>query len=215
VPPAWACDEHGATATRAAYLRAATRLVNEYGYRGASVDRIAAELRLTKGSFYHHHETKDELIAACFERTFAVMRAAQSAALATRGSGLDRLATACRSLLDYQMSSRGPLLRVTAWTGLPPASKEDTRRTMGRLGERFAALVVDGMADGSLRIVDPSIAAQVINGMVNAAAELERWVAGAHAGNAFELYAMPLFVGLQPAADAPSATARARAATPP
>jgi hypothetical protein len=46
-------DEDDGTATRAAYLRAATRLVNEYGYRGASVDRIAAELRLTKGSFYH------------------------------------------------------------------------------------------------------------------------------------------------------------------
>jgi len=203
-------------ATRGAYLRAATRLVNEYGYRGASVDRIAAELRLTKGSFYHHHETKDELIAACFERTFAVMRAAQSAALATPGSGLDRLAMACRSLLDYQMSQQGPLLRVTAWTGLPAAIKDDTRRTMGRLGERFAALVVDGMADGSLRIVDPSIAAQVINGMVNAAAELERWVPGAHAGNAFDLYAMPLFRGLQPeAADAPAASAHARATTTP
>ncbi|HSW26914.1 MAG TPA: TetR/AcrR family transcriptional regulator, partial [Burkholderiaceae bacterium] len=37
-------NEDDGTATRAAYLRAATRLVNEYGYRGASVDRIAAEL---------------------------------------------------------------------------------------------------------------------------------------------------------------------------
>jgi AcrR family transcriptional regulator len=189
-------DEDDGAATRAAYLRAATRLVNEYGYQGASVDRIAAELRLTKGSFYHHHETKEELIAACFERTFAVMRAAQSAALATQGSGLDRLAMACRSLLDHQMSPQGPLLRVTAWTGLPAALRDDTRRTMGRLGERFAALVVDGMADGSLRIVDPSIAAQVVNGLINATAELERWVPGAHAGNVFELYAMPLFNGL-------------------
>ena len=190
-------DEDDGTATRAAYLRAATRLVNEHGYRGASVDRIAAELRLTKGSFYHHHETKEELIAACFERTFAVVRAAQSAALASPGSGLERLAMACRSLLDFQMSPQGPLLRVTAWTGLPAALRDDTRRTMGRLGERFAALVVEGMADGSLRIVDPSIAAQVVNGLVNAAAELERWVPGAHAGNAFELYATPLFGGLQ------------------
>ena len=194
---ALALDDDNDTATRAAYLRAATRLVNECGYQGASVDRIAAELRLTKGSFYHHHETKEELINACFERTFAVMRAAQSAALATPGSGLDRMAMACRSLLDFQMSPHGPLLRVTAWTGLPAALRDDTRRTMGRLGERFAALVVDGMADGSLRIVDPSIAAQVINGVINATAELERWVPGARAGNAFELYAMPLFNGLQ------------------
>jgi AcrR family transcriptional regulator len=210
--PTLALDEEDGAATRAAYLRAATRLVNEYGYRGASVDRIAAELRLTKGSFYHHHETKDELILACFERTFAVMRAAQSAALGTPGSGLGRMVVACRSLLDYQMSPQGPLLRVTAWTGLPAAIRDDTRRTMGRLGERFAALVVDGMADGSLRIVDPSIAAQVVNGLVNATAELERWVPGAHAGNAFELYATPLFRGLQSDAGA-TQTSTAAAAT--
>ena len=190
-------DGEGAHETRDAYLRAATRLVNEHGYPGASVDRIAAELQLTKGSFYHHHETKEELVAACFERTFAVMRAAQSAALAAPGSALERLALACRALLHYQMSPQGPLLRVTAWSGLPDAIRSDTRRTMSRLGERFGALVVEGMADGSLRIVDPSIAAQVINAMVNAAAEVERWVPGANAGNVFELYALPLFSGLQ------------------
>jgi hypothetical protein len=79
---------------------------------------------------------------------------------------------------------------------------------MGRVGERFAALVVDGMSDGSLRIVDPSVAAQVVNGLVNAAAELERWVPGANAGNAFELYAMPLFTGID---DAPRARGVTRA----
>jgi len=35
----------GGSATRAAFLRVATRLVNEHGYHGASVDRIAAELQ--------------------------------------------------------------------------------------------------------------------------------------------------------------------------
>ncbi|MEO8652951.1 MAG: TetR/AcrR family transcriptional regulator [Ramlibacter sp.] len=195
------------SATREAYLRAATRLVNQHGYHGASVDRIAAVLQLTKGSFYHHHETKEELIAACFERTFGVMRAAQAAALAASGSGLDRLALACRALLAFQMSPDGPLLRVTAWTGLPDPLRSETRRTMGRLGERFATLVIDGMDDGSVRVVDPSIAAQVINGMVNAAAELERWARGIDAANVFELYAMPVFTGLQSAAGATAAPA--------
>lgn len=182
--------------TRTSYLKAATRLVNEHGYRGASVDSIAAELKLTKGSFYHHHQTKEELILACFERTFAVMRAAQQAALEAPGGGADRLAIACRALLDFQLSPHGPLLRVTAWTGLPEAIRSDMRRRLGRLGERFATLVLEGMQDGSLRVIDPFVAAQCINGMLNAAAELERWVRGVHAGNAFELYAMPVFTGL-------------------
>jgi len=113
-----------------------------------------------------------------------------------------------RGILQRSLSLRqGPLLRVTAWTGLPAALRDDMRHTMSRLGERFAALVVDGMVDASLRIVDPSIAAQVVNGAVNAAAELERWVPGMHAGNAFELYAMPLFSGLQSSAARSDVTA--------
>jgi AcrR family transcriptional regulator len=199
------------TGTRAAYLRAATRLVNEHGYHGASVDRIAAELKLTKGSFYHHHETKEDLITACFDRTFAVVRAAQTAALDAPGPALPRLALVCRALLAFQLSDQGPLLRITAWTGLPEAMRRDTRRTMARLGERFATLVIDGMADGSLRIVDPSVAAQMINGTLNAVAEIERWVRGIDAGNAFDLYAMPLFTGLL---SAPPAVAPVPARSP-
>ncbi|MBP6901440.1 MAG: TetR/AcrR family transcriptional regulator [Burkholderiaceae bacterium] len=181
--------------TGVAYLRAASRLVNEQGYHGASVDRIAAELQLTKGSFYHHHGTKEALIAAGFNRTFAVVRAAQSMALAAPGSGLQRLALVCRTLLDFQLGAQGPLLRLTAWNALPEALRLDAQRTMDRLGERFASFVIAGMADGSMRVVDPSVTAQVLNGMLNAAAEMERWVPGLHAGNAFELYAMPLFTG--------------------
>ena len=47
---------------RGAFLLAATRLINELGYRGASVQRIASELNVTKGSFYHHLDAKDELV---------------------------------------------------------------------------------------------------------------------------------------------------------
>lgn len=193
----------------AEYLRAATRLVNRHGYHGASVDRIATELGLTKGSFYHHHETKEELIAACFERTFDAMRRAQALAADTPGRGLDRIALACDALLRYQMAEDGPLLRITAWSGLPPAIRRDTQRTMTRLGDRFATPIVEGMADGSIRIVDPQIAAQVISGAINAAAEVERWVRGATADNVFDLFALPLFSGLR----APQA-AVARVAAP-
>ena len=41
-----------------------------------------------------------------------------------------------------------------------------------------------------------AVAAQLVNGMVNAAAEIERWVPGIDAGNAFDLFGLPLFTGL-------------------
>jgi len=67
---------------REAFLLAATRLINELGYRGASVQKIASELNVTKGSFYHHLDAKDELVIECYKRSFdlIVLRTRSAAA---------------------------------------------------------------------------------------------------------------------------------------
>ena len=63
---------------RETFLTAATRLINQRGYRGASVEKISEQLNVTKGSFYHHNDAKDDLVVECFERTFDVMRRVQT-----------------------------------------------------------------------------------------------------------------------------------------
>jgi len=183
-------------ALRDAYLRAATRLVNQRGVGGASVEDIAATLALTKGSFYHHHDTKEALIADCFARTFGLIRAVQAAAQATPGNGWQRLLRATVPLVRLQLSAQGPLLRITAWHALPEAMRWRAFGTMNRLAERVAALVVDGMVDGSVRVLDPGIAAQQVSGLVNALAEIEAWVPGITDRNVSDLLARPLLLGL-------------------
>lgn len=192
LPPLPALAEEGAPE---AFLLAATRLINEQGYRGASVDKISAQLQVTKGSFYHHNDNKDDLVAACFARSFAVVRRAQLAA-ASRGAGWDKLCDAAAELVRFQLSEHGPLLRSTAFSALPETLRSSTKRTMDRLSERFAGFAVDGMVDGSIRPVDPSIAAHLVNDMINAAAEIERWVPGVAIDTVADLYARPLFCGL-------------------
>ncbi len=184
-----------------AFLRAATHLVNEQGYRGASVAKISARLKVTKGSFYHHHDNKDGLISACFEHTFAVVRRAQELATASSGSGWLRLCAASSALVRYQLSQDGPLLRVSAWNALPEPVRSEKLLTLNRITERFTNLLVDGMLDGSIRVLDQSIAAQLVSGMINAAAEIARWVPGVNEENAADLYARPLFMGLLSATD--------------
>jgi AcrR family transcriptional regulator len=193
---------------REAYLRTATRLVNDHGVGGASVERIAATLALTKGSFYHHHDTKHALIEDCFERCFALIRRVQLAALALPGSGWQHLLAATLPLVALQTSPQGPLLRLTAWTELPGELRWHKHNSMNRLGERYAAMVVGGMIDGSVRLVDPAVAAQLISGLINALAEVEHWVpaAGSQQGTPAlqSLLARPLLLGLL-AADPPLA----------
>ena len=104
---------------REAFLLAATRLINELGYRGASVQKIASELNVTKGSFYHHLDAKDDLVIACYKRSFDTIADAQQLADARGGSHWHRLTSTIATLLDVQFSERGPLLRTTALSGLP------------------------------------------------------------------------------------------------
>jgi AcrR family transcriptional regulator len=178
------------------FLQAATRLVNEQGYVGASVDKISAELKLTKGAFYHHNDNKDDLVAACFERTFAVVRQVQRAAEANGETGWDHLCAATSELIRYQLSDQGPLLRISAFSALPEGLRGETKRTIDRLAQRFGSFVVDGMVDGSIRPLDPSVAAHVVDSIINAAVELEWWVPGITTESAAGLYAKPLFIGV-------------------
>lgn len=50
--------------TRARIVEAARRLFNRHGFEQVSIDRIMAEAGLTRGGFYYHFASKDELYAA-------------------------------------------------------------------------------------------------------------------------------------------------------
>lgn len=178
------------------FLRAATELINEEGYLGASVEKISARLNVTKGAFYHHNETKDELVEACFERTIEVMRRAIRQAETVTTDGLQTLATVAAALVEYQMSGNAPLLRTSALTSAPESIQPKLVAKFDRISDRFASLISDGIADGSLRPIDTNIGAQVITAAINAAAELRHWAAAVTPAQAVNLYVRPLFEGL-------------------
>ncbi|MBY4895910.1 TetR/AcrR family transcriptional regulator [Cupriavidus sp. AU9028] len=182
--------------TQQAFLRAATELLNEQGYRGASADRISARLNLTKGAFYHHNENKDELIGACIDRMFDVIRNTQTLVENGGGTGWDKLCAVARALVHYQFSSQGPLLRLTIYGALPEDMRKEKMQTMNRLSARYVRFLVQGMQDGSIRPLDQTIATLQVNGMINAAVELRRWVRDATAENAAALFVRPLLMGL-------------------
>ncbi|MFZ5669389.1 MAG: TetR/AcrR family transcriptional regulator [Pseudomonadota bacterium] len=182
--------------SRETFLVAATRLINRKGYRGASVEDISAALNVTKGSFYHHNEAKDDLVAECFERTFAVMRNAQLAARGLRADQWTRLAAAASALVEYQLSDHGPLLRSSAIGALPAELRHETVERYNRVSDRFAGMISDGIAEGSIRAVDPLVAAHMLSSMLNAAASLGVWAPGLRRDEAAALFARPLLLGV-------------------
>ncbi|MGC1301297.1 MAG: TetR family transcriptional regulator [Caulobacteraceae bacterium] len=183
-------------AGRLNFLRAATRLISERGYRGASVERIALELKVTKGSFYHHMDAKDDLVLECFERSYERVSQAQRAADAAGGSQWRRLSSAIAALLDIQFAGEWPLLRTTALQTLPSEVRPDVVERSNRMALRFAGTLVDGISEGSIRAIDPMIASQAIMSTLNAAYELHGWPASWLRQRVVEVYASALAHGL-------------------
>ncbi|WP_313806571.1 TetR/AcrR family transcriptional regulator [Sphingobium sp.] len=179
-----------------AFLRAATRLINERGYRGASVDRIVAELQVTKGSFYHHLDAKDDLVLECFRRSYRRVSQAQRIAETARGTHWDRLSMVIAMLLDVQFRGNWPLLRTTALQAVPADVRRDIVERSNRMALRIAGTLVDGIAEGSVRPLDPMIASQVVMAAINTAYDLRHWAARLPREKAIEIYASTLASGL-------------------
>lgn len=193
-PPAFPDDAD--RLSQRSFLRTATALINEFGHRGASVDRISKELNVTKGAFYHYNDTRDGLVVACFEHTFAILRAAQDTALASGTSGLLQIITASVPLITRQMVENGTLLRTSALTALEPQLRAKMDAQMFRLTRRFGDMLNTGLIDGSVRPCNLYIAAEMVTAMINSAEELSRWVRSATADKAASLYVRPLVVGI-------------------
>ncbi|MDP1026554.1 TetR/AcrR family transcriptional regulator [Sphingomonas sp. KR1UV-12] len=181
---------------RAAFLLAATRLINALGYRGASVQRIASELNVTKGSFYHHLDAKDELVLACYRRSFETISAAQGTADAGGGSHWHRLSSTIATLLDVQFAEAAPLLRTTALSGLPAGEREAMVDRSNRIARRYAGTIMDGVAEGSCRPVDALIAAQALTSLQNAAFDMRKWAGTMDRDRAVAMYASTLLFGM-------------------
>lgn len=187
---------HQAAPVPQAFLRAATDLINQRGYRGASVDRIASQLDVTKGSFYHHLDAKDDLVLQCFERSHHFISGVQRSALQLDATSRDRLASALNTLLDVQLYGDFPLLRTSSLQALPAELRTQPRRKSDQIAQRFASMLIDGISDGSIRPIDPFIAGQLIMVAINAAYQLRSWAGDQDALTALETYSGILSHGL-------------------
>lgn len=181
--------------TRERFLVAATEIINREGYRGASVDKISAYLNVTKGSFYHHNTDKDELARACFERTFDLIDEAKSRGR-SEPSGWERLWLISASLTAHQASGeRGRMLRHFALSAMPGELRRSISGRFQQIANAFSGIIADGIADGSLRPVDPLLSAHLVMAMFNSVLLLEHWGEDATVETVISAYVRPALMG--------------------
>jgi len=180
------------------FLHAATNMINAHGYRGASVERIVAELGVSSGSFYHHLDNKDDLVIACFERSFALIERAAERVENLPASAGDKLGGMISMLVAFQFTAESPLLRSGAYLALPPDWRERMMQQTARVSRHLSGLIADAIADGSLHAVDPLVASQNVMAILNAAPEMREWAARRDLAEAVTTYVGAIQRGIFP-----------------
>lgn len=160
---------------REAFLRVATRLINDFGYKGASVQRISSDLNRAKTSFYRHSGGKDELVAACSRNSYHRLRSLRKANNHCDVSATDRLACVIGDALSLQFAAEYPLLRSSAFQAMPDPLRASAIARSERTALGLMDMVVEAMREGGVRIVDPLIASHVILSSIDASYDLKSW----------------------------------------
>lgn len=157
-----------------ALLRAATQAFNRQGVNGTSLDQVVGALNVTKGAFYHHIRSKDDLLFRCYERTLAQAEGLLDRAAVAGNSGWSRIAAAMRLAIKIHCGADGPLAIFVGIKELSPERQSAIAKRATRLHRRTHGFIVDGMADGSLRQSDPDIAHAAV---IGATIWLPKWYA--------------------------------------
>jgi AcrR family transcriptional regulator len=148
-------------------LDAARRALERHGYAGATLERIAAEAGISRVTLHRRGVTKEGLLAELVARATEDYRAAMWPALTSNASGAERLVQALEALCAAAERNMALLLALRAQSDRifhRDDSEEALTRTV--FTEPLEKLLRDGIADGSLREVDPVEMATVLFNLV-------------------------------------------------
>lgn len=152
-------------------LEAARRTFTSKGYFGATLDDVAREAGITKGTIYLYYPSKQvlfsEMVRAYADEAFGSLRAEVAAGRPVPGHELiRRLVTQCRRLFrrpDYQAMLR---LIIGEAGRFPEEAEAFYREVVLKRTQELAAFFETAMDRGEIRRLDPLLVARAVVAMV-------------------------------------------------
>jgi AcrR family transcriptional regulator len=146
--------EHAAAMKVEQLLETASRLFNERGLDGASLEQIAAALGATKGALYHYFADKRELILRCYERSAALDEKMTDLAERSGSNGHERGMIGLHLNVQAQVAGPSPLVPLIGFESIAPGPRKALQKRLAQLHWRFTEMGRQGIADGSNRRCD-------------------------------------------------------------
>ena len=138
--------------TRASIIRAGIKLFSSSGYHGTSVGDIAKAAQITKGAFYHHFQTKEELLMLIHQQYTDYQIDAVRAVIANNESPEQQLRELIRCIVEAVRRYR-PNVRIffqeRRYLTRKYLAQADEQRDV--LEDAFQLVIENGIASGDFR----------------------------------------------------------------
>jgi len=161
---------------RAEVCATAARLFREYGYSSATMDLIAGEVGLNKGTLYHYYPAKSailfELLTKQVDATLELMDRVPA-----EGTAAERMRELVRLQVDHVSNKHDEIVvffQELPWAEkhLPPEQASDLRRRIRRYEHFTKQLLTAGVRSGEFRPIDVGM---VMSSMVGILAYVPVW----------------------------------------
>lgn len=146
-------------------IRAATEVINDKTFALATMSDIAARLDLRDATLYYYFPNKQALAYDCHVRSLERFDALLSAADTTADTGIAKLRTLIRGLIDDSVE-HGPQLYFGDYSYLEPYQQESIAVSAKRMTATLERFVREGMSDGTIVDCDPQLVVQLLLGML-------------------------------------------------
>ena len=149
--------------TKARILEAAVKQFSVSGYNKASVDSICEQAGVSKGAFYHHFQTKQDVFLALLD---GWLQTFDKAIEASKDQAVPETFQMMVEYFPYIFQSAGDNLPMFLEFWLQASRDEKVWQASiapyRRYHKHFASLIKKGIAEGSFVDVNPDLAARLI-----------------------------------------------------
>ncbi len=151
-------------------LEAARRVMARYGMQGTTVDRVADEAKVAKGTIYLYFQSKDELVHAAVLEGLREMVAETVRSDDPSMPPLDRIRNLIRAQYRIQASNQDFLKTLIIGNSLDielesQAGRDFMRVYAGHL-DFVASVLQDGIDRGAIRPIDSQFAAFMLGELI-------------------------------------------------
>jgi AcrR family transcriptional regulator len=154
--------------TAAAIRRAALRLIHRHGFAAMNLRELAAGVGIQPGSLYNHITTKQGLLFDLMQEHMTTLLAETDAALAAAGPApLDRLRGFIAHHVLYHLERKQEVYIANfELRALDPPNAARILAMRRDYEDRLIALLEAGVAEGTLAVSDPRVAAYAVLAML-------------------------------------------------